>query len=389
MSDDRARVEKIRAQLSHPVIDSDGHDVEYLPLVREELRALAGQSAVDRFELMVRGAQLMRGVDDTTRRAQGLMRIPWWGLPAENTLDRATALLPRLLHERLDALGLDFAVIYPTLRPDGALRRARRGAPGRVPRLQPLPRGGVRGPRRSPHVSGADPHAHARGGDRGARLRGDDARLQGRAARGPRAPPAARRERAARRALPRHVRRRERARLRPRLGALRGARRRADVPLVGDGLGQPQLAPRTTSSTTSATSRPRARRVCRSLFLHGVPQRFPRLRFAFLEGGAAGPRSSAPISSATSRSATARRSCASTRPGSTARASRELCEATGRPRVVERLGELDANLHLLSEPGKTPRASTSSRRTGVTSAEDVRRASSPSASSSAARRTIR
>ena len=44
----------------------------------------------------------------------GAIRVPWWGLPARNTLDRATAMLPRLLHERLEALGIDFAVLYPT-----------------------------------------------------------------------------------------------------------------------------------------------------------------------------------------------------------------------------------------------------------------------------------
>src|SRR5262249_7444638 len=32
----------------------------------------------------------------------------------ENTLDRATAMLPGLLYERLDELGIDQAVVYPT-----------------------------------------------------------------------------------------------------------------------------------------------------------------------------------------------------------------------------------------------------------------------------------
>jgi predicted TIM-barrel fold metal-dependent hydrolase len=35
-------------------------------------------------------------------------------VPAKNTLDRATALLPRLLYERLDEFGFDFTVLYPT-----------------------------------------------------------------------------------------------------------------------------------------------------------------------------------------------------------------------------------------------------------------------------------
>ena len=41
-------------------------------------------------------------------------RPPWWTLPAANTLDRATAHLPKLLHERLDDFGIDFAVLYPS-----------------------------------------------------------------------------------------------------------------------------------------------------------------------------------------------------------------------------------------------------------------------------------
>ena len=48
------------------------------------------------------------------RRELGVMRPPWWAFPAANTLDRATAMLPRLLHERMDEMGLDFAVVYPT-----------------------------------------------------------------------------------------------------------------------------------------------------------------------------------------------------------------------------------------------------------------------------------
>ena len=48
------------------------------------------------------------------RRAAGMMRSAWWGLPARNTLDRATALLPKLLYERLDEIGIDLAVLYPT-----------------------------------------------------------------------------------------------------------------------------------------------------------------------------------------------------------------------------------------------------------------------------------
>ena len=35
-------------------------------------------------------------------------------MPTRNTLDRATAMLPKLIYQRMDELGLDFAVLYPT-----------------------------------------------------------------------------------------------------------------------------------------------------------------------------------------------------------------------------------------------------------------------------------
>src|SRR2546426_2706239 len=36
---------KIRGRLSHPVIDADGHWIEYAPLMREEFRRIGGDAA--------------------------------------------------------------------------------------------------------------------------------------------------------------------------------------------------------------------------------------------------------------------------------------------------------------------------------------------------------
>ena len=38
----------------------------------------------------------------------------FWGRQAANTRDRATAMMPRMLYERLDELGIDFGIVYPT-----------------------------------------------------------------------------------------------------------------------------------------------------------------------------------------------------------------------------------------------------------------------------------
>lgn len=49
------------------------------------------------------------------RAATRTPRGPWWSSPAKRTIDLATALFPELLYERLDDLGIDFGVVYPSL----------------------------------------------------------------------------------------------------------------------------------------------------------------------------------------------------------------------------------------------------------------------------------
>ena len=53
-----------------------------------------------------------------------------WTLPTKNTLDRATAMIPRLLRARMDDFGFDFSIVYSTMalglirEEDEELRRA-------------------------------------------------------------------------------------------------------------------------------------------------------------------------------------------------------------------------------------------------------------------------
>jgi len=105
---------EIRAHLDHPVIDADGHIIEFLPLVRDFLAEEAGESVAKRFDDVVNSAASVRALDVETRRQLGISRTGWWGVPAANTLDRATTMVPGLLYERLDELGIDVAILYPT-----------------------------------------------------------------------------------------------------------------------------------------------------------------------------------------------------------------------------------------------------------------------------------
>ena len=72
--------------------------------LRQELAVL--QSVAERFEQTTIRSGQARALPPEARRQLSIPRIPFWGLPARNTLDRATAMLPRLLYERLDQLGI-------------------------------------------------------------------------------------------------------------------------------------------------------------------------------------------------------------------------------------------------------------------------------------------
>lgn len=108
-------VQKVRRAISHPVIDSDGHLIEYVPIVRDFVVELAGEDVAKRFDRMFQAGAIRRAIPDRAQRRKiGLHAIGIWGIPTENTLDRATAMLPGLMYERLDELGIDYAILYPT-----------------------------------------------------------------------------------------------------------------------------------------------------------------------------------------------------------------------------------------------------------------------------------
>ena len=119
----------VRARLDHPIIDGDSHIVEFMPAYFDYLKDTGGAAIVERYRASsVSRAWARMSWDE--RRAERAAIPPWWALPTKNTLDRATAMLPRLLHERMDEVGMDFVVLYPTVGlgfphiQDGELRQA-------------------------------------------------------------------------------------------------------------------------------------------------------------------------------------------------------------------------------------------------------------------------
>jgi predicted TIM-barrel fold metal-dependent hydrolase len=105
---------QLRSRLSHPIIDADGHWIEYGPVMKEEFRRIGGAAAAEAYELASARIPSSLKLSLTERRRKRVGQEAFWSSPSENVLDRATAMLPRLMYERLDDLGIDFSVVYPT-----------------------------------------------------------------------------------------------------------------------------------------------------------------------------------------------------------------------------------------------------------------------------------
>ena len=258
-------VRRIRARLDHPIIDSDGHLIEFLPLVRDLLVDLAGESVAKGFDVLVDSGQTLQGLSDEMRRSLGIIQSPWWGIPTSNTLDRATAMLPRLMYDRLDEIGIDVAVLYPTygLIPihlaDDELRQAMAAAFNSYVAEQYAPYSDRLIP------VACIPTLHAGGGDRRARAccgrsrpsGGDDGRRH--------TPPDSRRWPGGE--LDGRARPRLSLRLRPALASLRRARDLPNLPLDRLGMGIPHVDEQLRLQPHRQLRR--RRRTVRSLPAHG------------------------------------------------------------------------------------------------------------------------
>jgi predicted TIM-barrel fold metal-dependent hydrolase len=112
---------KVRAKLDHPIVDADGHVVELQPVVLEYMKHVGGHELVEReIEPLFRETHTHQGVQSVPAMSPGERKDSWpamngwWSQPVD-TLDRATVALPRLLSQRLDEFGVDYAILYPSI----------------------------------------------------------------------------------------------------------------------------------------------------------------------------------------------------------------------------------------------------------------------------------
>jgi predicted TIM-barrel fold metal-dependent hydrolase len=111
-----SRAAEIRAQLGYPIVDGDGHILELTTVFVEYLHDTAGSKVADAFASSRSYARFTEpwraGLEERRQSWSGQSNL--WGWPTKNTLDRATATLQRLYAERMDDLGIDYSILYPS-----------------------------------------------------------------------------------------------------------------------------------------------------------------------------------------------------------------------------------------------------------------------------------
>ena len=106
---------RIRSRLNHPVVDGDGHWVEALPVFFEYLSEVGGPAMVDYYMKIHReNPDAWYAATPNQRLTARMQRPPYWS-NSNDALDRATSMIPQLMYERLDEMGIDFGILYPTI----------------------------------------------------------------------------------------------------------------------------------------------------------------------------------------------------------------------------------------------------------------------------------
>jgi predicted TIM-barrel fold metal-dependent hydrolase len=113
---------EIRRRIGHPIVDADGHFMELMPLVDDEILGLLEETGGAELREAFRQRpvrvldtvrfQADRSHPDVAGKWQAMSS--WWGNPVDDARERATAHLPALMYERLDELGIDLMLIYPS-----------------------------------------------------------------------------------------------------------------------------------------------------------------------------------------------------------------------------------------------------------------------------------
>src|ERR1700736_2397836 len=80
---------QVHAKLKHPVVDGDGHWLEFAPVFSEKMRKAGGDKAADGFLAALRSTTDALKMTPEERRRRRVAMPNFWNRQAEHTLARA------------------------------------------------------------------------------------------------------------------------------------------------------------------------------------------------------------------------------------------------------------------------------------------------------------
>ena len=100
--------EGLRAKLNHPVVDCDGHYIEFMPYYMDFVKEVAGSEMVETFRQNRIGqgrlpSSAWHNMSREQRQHQLRWCRPYYAVPTKLVKDRATLMIPRLLYRRMGA----------------------------------------------------------------------------------------------------------------------------------------------------------------------------------------------------------------------------------------------------------------------------------------------
>src|SRR5262249_61786362 len=131
--------EEIRKSLTHPVLDGDGHWVEYAPVFAEQIRKVTGDLGANGFLQSQRRGPDALSMTPQQRAEKGVAMEGFCGRQSTTTRERAAVMVPRMLHRTLSAplrawhvVALSTAVPLPRRRCTQPARGVTRASAGRA-----------------------------------------------------------------------------------------------------------------------------------------------------------------------------------------------------------------------------------------------------------------
>jgi len=122
--------EQVRSKIDHPIVDGDGHWVEYDPVFSEKMRKVGGDLAADGFLKAMGTTREALKMTVAERREKRIGQSAFWSRQAENTLDRATAMMPSCFMIASTSWG---STLSSSTRRPGCAFRASRTTPPAAP----------------------------------------------------------------------------------------------------------------------------------------------------------------------------------------------------------------------------------------------------------------